>query len=124
MGSVAFKRELLAAMADAALELVRQEFAMSRDPYGNPWAPPKKPRFGGPVLVKTGRMQGRIRRRVSADAFTLVSPVPYSGFHQSGTRRMVRRRIFPDDGSIPPEWTRTFERIAEEAVSKALAASL
>jgi phage gpG-like protein len=124
MGRTEWKRDLLASLADAALDLVRQEFAMSRDPYGNPWAPLKKRRAGGPVLVKSGRMQGRIRRRTSSVGFTLVSPVPYSGFHQSGTRRMVQRRIFPDADLIPPEWTRLFERIAEEAVAKALLASL
>lgn len=124
MGRVDFRRELLAEMADEALRLVREEFFVSRDPYGMPWAPLKRQRFGAGPLLRTGRMQGRIRRRVFGDGFALMSPVEQSTFHQYGTRKMVARPIFPDPEHLPPEWERAFERIADEAVTRALAGAV
>jgi len=96
---------------------------MSHDPYGNPWASLKTPRFGAGPLVKTGRMQGGLRRKVIGDGFTLRTPARYATYHQTGTRKMVARPIFPT-GELPDAWLSAFDRIAEEAINRALSASL
>ena len=119
LGRQDFARDLMGEFAQAAQEEVQQEFVQSRDPDGNAWAPLKRPRPGGPVLDKTGKLK-RIRRYVSFAGFTLKATVPYAGFHQNGTRRMVARKFFPVDGQLPRAWALRFERISDATIAKLL----
>jgi phage gpG-like protein len=84
-------------------EATRECFDNSRDPWGNPWAPLKTPQFNklpfsGKLverrpLVKTGNLMRHASDKVAIGPRTLEigSGVPYSIFHQEGTRRMVAR---------------------------------
>ena len=116
-----FRYLLLSEMAAAALDFVREEFEVSRDPYGNPWEPLKKPRsgFGGPLL-KTGRLMQSVRARINGGErkFTLYSNRDYSQFHQRGTKTIPQRRFLPDE--LPAAWAARFEQIANEAIRRAL----
>ena len=129
LGRADFTRTLMDDMARAAEDLVDREFINSTDPYGERWAPRKRPRSGrqaverklgpgwtNPVLVKTGKMMRSVRRYVSFAGFTLKVRAPYSEFHQHGTRVMVARRILPDDRGLPRAWAVEFERIADKAI--------
>lgn len=121
LGRQDFIRGLMGEMGDAAVDLVRDEFAKSQDPYWNAWAPLKRPRpkhIGAGPLVKSGKLQGSIRRYVSFAGFTLKARVPYAQFHQNGTRKMVARRFFPAEGLLPREWALSFEHIADSAIAR------
>lgn len=123
LGSGDFKRDLLSEMATVAVAMAQEEFMTSRDPYGSAWAPLKRPRRGGlgaGPLLATGKTKGRIRSRLFADGFFLVSPTPQSVYHQGGTRRMVARPILPDARGIPSDWLNLFDRIASNAIDRAL----
>jgi len=122
LGRQEFARELMGEFAQSAQEYVQQdEFPNSHDPYGNRWAPLKRHRpqhIGAGPLVKSGKMQGSVRRYVSFSGFTLKAPVPYAQFHQNGTRKMVARPFFPKDGQLPRAWALRFERIADAAIAR------
>jgi phage gpG-like protein len=118
--STEFLLELSRDIADYMIDQVHQEFLVSRDPYGQPWAPLKRPRAGlGGPLLKTARLQNSIRARVSRKGVTLYSNRYYSSFQQTGTRNMPARKYLPDQ--LPDEWRAELERLAEDAVQRALA---
>lgn len=98
-------------MADATAVLIREQFATSRDPFGNPWAPKKKP-DGRPVGTgKTGQLKRYRVQSASAFGFSVYSPTaPYRKFFHGGTRKMKARPVSPGI-RIPRRWNDTYERI-------------
>lgn len=101
-----FMAKLVDEISKEAIRLIKKEFETSTDPYGQPWAPLKKPdkgsRKGGP-LRKTDSMYKSIRRKLTRDGFAISSDDPKISFHNFGTARMVKRQIFPSlSGLIPP----------------------
>jgi len=101
-------------LAQEVLELIAEGFAQQRDPYGAGWRP-KKRSDGRSILVR----QGRLRRsftltRVNSTGFRIGSSVSYGSYHQTGTRRMVARKMVPDDGRLPPSWERAIRKTITE----------
>lgn len=123
IGSDEFRQSLLEQIGDYALDRIREEFLVGRDPYGNPWEPLKRPRmgFGGPLL-KTGRLQNGMRKRVSKKMVKIYNNRPYAPFHQNGTKSIPARPMLPD--RLPDEWRAEFERMADEAIRRALSGVL
>ncbi len=107
---------LAAAVAAVAAELVADTFESSRDPDGRPWAPLKRPRAGGPVLVRTRALRdAATSAQVSGAEVELVSTA-YGGFHQGGTKRMPARPFFPGD-SLPTTWEQAIGRALDRALT-------
>lgn len=101
------------AMAEEAIELTREGFSKESDPDGKGWAPTQR---GGRILQDTGRLRNSFRvMRVNARGFQIGTTVEYSGYHQSGTRRMPARKQLPDAGKIPRTWRSRLEEAAEDA---------
>lgn len=86
-------KEIDAAVIRAEKNFIADEFNKTQDPYGVKWAPKKIPN-GKPTLINTGKMRKSFRyfRR------GIENNIYYSRFHQDGTKRMVRRAIFPYKG--------------------------
>lgn len=70
-------------LAEETIELVRECFETSTDPYGDRWAP-LKIRSGQP-LRDTGGMQVWHKRNLSKTGFEVFSPKMYAIYHQRGT---------------------------------------
>jgi phage gpG-like protein len=71
-------------LAEESVELVREGFATSTDPYGEPWEPLVL-REGQP-LRDTGALQASWHRRsVSKSGFSIASSRNYAPYHQLGT---------------------------------------
>jgi len=122
LGRRDFQRRMLGEMADAGVDLVHEEFAQSHDPEGRGWAPLKHPRpqhIGAGPLVKTGALQGSIKRRLTPEGFVLYTLKKYAGFHQQGTSRMVARPFFPV-GNPPGTWLTRFDLIADAHMRRLL----
>lgn len=121
-GSVA--HHMAAEMAVDAQRLVRATFAESKAPDGRRWLPLKKPRPGGRVLVKTGKLAA-IAAMYSVDEHGFVfervdtSSAFYGRYHQSeGFRlpRLPRRPFYPDEAGLPVGWWIVLGSAAERAL--------
>ena len=95
-------------------EVARRSFAQSLDPYGVPWAPGTD---GDRVsLRKTGALE-RLLYYVGIGRKLRVSlGVPYARY------QIGKRPIFPGQGAaLPPDYVRTIQRAAVDAVRLELA---
>jgi hypothetical protein len=102
--------EIADTMADSALGLVAEGFGRESDPYNSRWAAKKRP-DGRPILRgETNRLVQWRKQFVNQHGYRIQSLAPYSRFHQSGTRRMVARRMVPGR-SLPPKWASVFRGV-------------
>lgn len=133
-------------LAEEALELVREGFETSTDPYGKRWAD-LKIRSGRP-LEDTGALKVWRRQYASTHGFGIFSPREYAVYHQQGTgiygpkRRPIRpvqgralrfpvpggiafatevqgtpaRKMVPDAGPLPSRWRERFVDTAHETM--------
>lgn len=112
-------------LAQEGQRLVREGFASSKAPDGSRWAPLKRPRPGGPVLVKTRKLSATAPfYTVDAGGFVMDSVdrlTPYGRFHQSGvpSRNLPRRPFYPDD-QLPTAWLIRLRGAADEALREHL----
>jgi len=101
-------------------------FVEQRDPYGTPWAPRKKIKAeyalryghiddGHPLLDKSGRGIRSLTTRAVGDASQLRM-VDYMRFHQSGTYKMVARKMVPEQSMGLGLWTQPVNKAAVDAV--------
>jgi len=103
-------------MAEETITLVSQGFRKQQDPYGGKWAS-RKSGGGGAILVDTGALRNSFHvSGVGSSGFTVSSGVAYSEYHQSGTSRMVARRMVPDSGDIPGKWSKAYDEIVEDVL--------
>lgn len=113
-------------IADACHAEAIRGFVEQRDPYGKPWAPRKKPsawsvlRFGKidnghRLLDDTGKMIDSLTARyVSGRVIMRIRG--YAQFHQTGTRFMVARKIFPEQSRGMGLWREPINQAATDAV--------
>lgn len=118
-GTVA--HDVAVSLAQAGQGLVRQTFAQSKAPDGRRWAPLKRPRPGGPVLVRRGRLAAAAPfYTVDRNGFVMSAVdriAPYGRFHQSGAPRanLPRRPFYPDE-QLSPGWTIVLSAAADAAL--------
>jgi phage gpG-like protein len=134
-------------LAEETIELIREGFQGSKDPYGNAWAPLVL-RDGRPLEDTGGLKAAWHRQSVSARGFVVANAKRYASFHQGGTglygprhqrivpikakvlrlgktgmvARSVRgspaRKMVPDRGRLPAAWKRRFEDTAQEVFTE------
>lgn len=101
-------------------------FRAQSDPYGVPWAPRKKVsgwaavRFGHvddghKLLDDTGAMINSLTVRYSRGT-VLMRIKGYAKFHQSGTRIMTSRKIFPEQARGLGTWAQPIQQAATDVV--------
>lgn len=109
--------EVSKVLAAEALHQLDEEFEESRDPYNRPWAPPKRRKRGtlraAKPLIDTGRMRSSFHARPRRGGFVVSTDVRYAGYHQKGTRRMVKRQMLPEK-RLGPRWAPALEEAARE----------
>jgi len=125
LASPAFLKDTLTALAETARTEIVLGFAAGRDPYGAKWAPLKAQkgrRAGGQPLRDTGRLQNSFNVQATETGIEVRSGVEYAGYHQYGTKRMPARRMVPSKAglSIGPYWRKSFVRVLEAQVQKAM----
>jgi phage gpG-like protein len=101
-------------VATAAHEECLRGFIEQRDPYGVAWAP-RKGRGNWNLLDKTGKGLNSLTADVSRGSARLKI-VGYFRFHQSGTSRMVARKIFPDEARGLGTWAEPVRAASVDAV--------
>jgi phage gpG-like protein len=119
--SSAVMRKISAAMAEESITLVAQGFRKKQDPNGGAWAPRKSGGGGRALLVDTGALRNSFHTKgVSSKGFTVASGVAYSEFHQSGTSRMVARKMVPGANEIPARWAQAYDDVVEDILDEEL----
>lgn len=134
-------------LAEEALELIREGFENSTDPYGAAWEPLVL-RDGKP-LEDTGRMKAAwFRQSATARGFSVANGTAYAKFHQGGTgiygprgerikpirakvlrlgktgmvarsvRGTPKRLMVPERGRLPEKWKRRFQETAQEVLTE------
>ena len=97
-------------LAEYLTVTIEEQFAARTDPYGQPWA--SGPSYNG--LFDSGDMLGSLGVMVNGLEIELTMDAP-SHFHQSGTRKMPRRQIFPDEGEdAPHSYEADFQKAVDE----------
>lgn len=134
-------------LAEETIDLIRDGFTTSSDPYGKPWEPPLL-RAGQPLRDKGGLQASWHPTVVDADGFGVASTKDYAVHHQRGTgiygphkqrikpknakalnvpglgpRASVagspQRLMYPNKrGALPPKWRIKFVRTAEEVLTE------
>lgn len=94
-------------------DVVDEQFASETDPDGHPWK--DGPSYHG--LIDTGAMLGSLSIRANGNEIEMSMDDPFI-FHQRGTSRMAQRKIFPDDGELPPKYQAAVDEAFEEIVGK------
>jgi hypothetical protein len=113
--------DVATALAVEGQRLVREGFAQSKAPDGSRWAPLKRPRPGGPVLVKTRKLSAAAPfYTVDAAGFVMDAAdrlAPYGRFHQTGApgARLPRRPFYPDE-RLSAAWTLRLRGAADDAL--------
>jgi phage gpG-like protein len=113
-------------IADACHAQAIAGFRAETDPYGVPWAPRKKVSGwaamafghidnGHPLLDDTGAMINSLTVRYSRGT-VLMRIKGYAKFHQSGTRVMASRKIFPVESQGLGTWSDPIQQAATDAI--------
>lgn len=114
-------RLVSASLAQETLNLIRDGFREQIDPYGKIWQPKKRADGRGTLSGKTSRLKtGWFATDVSADGFTISTPVAYALPHQeprinpeTGELKRPRRMMIPDaDLGLSEAWAKVLEEDA------------
>lgn len=113
------QHDVAVALAVEGQRLVRRGFEQSKAPDGSTWAPLKRPRPGGRVLVKTGKLSAAAALYTvdrSGFVFERVDALTrYGRFHQGGAPRanLPARPFYP--ATLPLGWALALSAAAEDA---------
>lgn len=140
-------RELSANLAEESLELIRQGFDTSSDPYGQKWQATKR---GGQILRESGRLRNSFTTSsISASGFRVGSNAKqvalqnYGGTIKPKTKKFLRfraaknerskggfvfakkvvipaRPMLPDERGLPKRWEKSLEEAAQEVIDEIL----
>jgi hypothetical protein len=111
--------------SESITELLAEEFAQSKNAYGNAWKPLKTStvrRKGGDtrILRDTDDLASATVARPSSGSGIEIVSGDVGGYHQTGTKRMVARKILPDGSALPKSWTQAVQDAAENAFKKVM----
>jgi hypothetical protein len=112
-------RKLAIEASPKLTKLLRKQFAAGTDSYGRTWrrlATGKRSH-----LTETGRLRAMTRAVPMLGGrmgIRLVFGTSYGHFHQTGTRNMPARRIFPQRG-MPREWRDVLDASAKRLIRQA-----
>jgi phage gpG-like protein len=107
-------------MADAHLKAISRQFERERNPYGIRWRKKQKADGRKTLHGPTGKLRRFRKITVNQYGYRVGSDAPYLKYHQSGTSRMVARKVIPDEQRIPVELSREFRRIYVKRMRRAL----
>ncbi len=102
------------AIRDTVEILIDERFDARAAPSGARWETRKPPTGSWPLLEKSGRMRKEYNVSATVTGVSVTNNTPYAGFHQTGTKNRVARKVLPD-GDLPTDWR---ARIDEAVVAE------
>lgn len=118
LGSGKVVREAAKNLAPVLQELGDRPWQQRASVEGAPWAA-RKSAYLHPILEKTGRTRRSLRSRANRTNVTTSVATPYARFHQTGTRKMVARPIFPTANELPAVWAARIRKSLTETLKSA-----
>ena len=115
MTSPAVRRDLAELASREIDRQVQRGFDLKEDPYGVPWKPRKRPDKGS-LLDRTGALRAGLFVDATPKSVNVRITGPakrYGPYHQTGTRRLPRRRFMPELGDIPPRWQQALGTLSD-----------
>ena len=120
----AMKGDIAEGMRKVTENLIAEQFATGKDPYGKAWLPPKDGHT--PPMIRTGTLRDSIKVTVVKGAngleVSVRSSADYAKWLQNGTWKMKPRLIVP--GSLPGHWRDAYRIVFEDALEKWIAKPL
>ncbi len=114
LASPAWLGELARRQSERTLDLIDNGFRDKVSPYREPWQVTKQK---NPILERTGAFRREWHPdRISSAGFSIVSGVFYGGFHQTGTAKMVARKVAPDASRGLGGWQEPLDKVAADFV--------
>ena len=120
MDLLKIEKAIADAVADKLASLIDREFSRKVNPNDEPWA----------LTVKEGRpfdirdsIRSSIKVVAKGDTVEIDSSKAYTIFHQTGTSKMVQRKIFPDD-KLSKKWKNEIEDAIQIALDKIMTEEL
>lgn len=103
-------QKLVPSMAKAS----KNTFVKEADVYGNDWAELKKPRKSPKKLAG---LKGHIDLNAVNKSIKGTSDKDYTGYHQTGTKKMPARQFLPYNNEIPPAMENDVKKSVDNALS-------
>jgi len=119
LGSGAVVREAAKNLAPVLQELGDRPWQQRASVEGSPWAP-RKAAYLHPILEKTGRTRRSLRSRANGTTVTSSVRTTYARFHQTGTRKMAARPVFPTANELPAAWSARIRKTINETLKSAI----
>lgn len=113
-------RQTEEAIMRAWLDRARKGFDAETNPYGARWRPRVNSGTSRPVLTGPRKKLRQLKLvRTTGHGWKITSAgKSYLKFHQKGTKRMVARKVFPDEGRLPREWRSAAQKIYRAQLKK------
>jgi len=117
--------ELSKQLALEAQDQVLECFETQANPYGQAWAPKKRPDGRAILTGKTSRLRNGWKakpKRIGTYRWRISPSVPYAKWLQQGTKNkdgsvsMVSREMVPDERGFPDTWIEGFREVAAETL--------
>ena len=105
--------EINKAVSKELSDLVDKGFQDKRDPYGKKWKITKK----GHEFDPNDSIRKSVKVTASKDSVDFTSSLPYTKYHQTGTKNLPQRMMFPD-GELPRTWSNSLEKIIDNLMEK------
>jgi hypothetical protein len=86
---------------------------------GKPWAPRSRKYFH-PILEKTRKTRRSLKSRAIGTNVVTSVATKYAKFHQTGTRKMAARPVFPVTEVLPSLWIAKIRRTINDHLASVL----
>jgi len=101
-------------LVPAVSKASRNTFVKEADVYGKDWTELKKPRKSPKKLAG---LKGHVNLAAANKSITGTSDKDYTGYHQTGTKKMPARQFLPYQNEIPPAMEGDVKKAVDRALS-------
>lgn len=106
-------------------ELIDDQFETETDPYGKPWetlsaATVRRKHGDTRILQRSEDLRKKIKvKPMRAAGIAVTFDPPYASYHQTGTRYMPARKLFPE-GAFPAKWNAALNDLTQRELRSQL----
>lgn len=101
-------------LGDHTLNLIKEEYDNSTDPYGDVWKK-RKDNDPHPLLIDTGAFYNDWQLTIKSNGFEVSNSTPYASYLQEGTEKMPARKTVPNK-QLPTKWKEDYLKLIHLAI--------
>ena len=121
VGKVDFNQLLLVNFTKLANAQINREFSTKTDADGMPWAPLKRDKTRGTLMITTGTLKKAFKFEAARAGIRVVNRTPYAMYHQSDAprSRLPQRTMIPNPGKpIGMPWADVFNKAMKKTMTQ------